>query len=151
MVMQMVSSLFLHFLLIASVSTKKEGDFGIFSICTKNNTIRLSCYYPTCTECKKCTSFSCEFFSNGTRLGNTSGDSCQHFHEPQLPINLTNYTCRLTRNKRREYKTLIKVQTYKLKICSGTTGMHLHLTLTLLWPLMVLPLWEILLTEKQLA
>ncbi|MEQ2193663.1 hypothetical protein XENOCAPTIV_008668, partial [Xenoophorus captivus] len=86
-----------------SVSTKKQGDFGIMLACFRNNTIRLSCYYA---HCDKAPPFDCEFLLNGTRLEKTPSESCKNVIK-QLPTNVTNYTCILTRRKREETKTII--------------------------------------------
>ncbi|KAM3616013.1 uncharacterized protein V6R79_010822 [Siganus canaliculatus] len=104
---KMYMSLSLLFLIDSSLPAK-QGDFGIFTACTtKNDGLRLDCYYASC---RKSPSFSCEFKAwNGTSLATASDDMCKYFvsdHRLLYGNKTTNYNCTLIRRKRREDKQI---------------------------------------------
>ncbi|XP_041796625.1 uncharacterized protein LOC121609133 [Chelmon rostratus] len=149
-------SLSLLLFFIGSASAKKQGDFGIFSACiTKNNSLRLDCYYA---ECPSSPPFICEFMtSDGSLLAKGTNEMCRLFlpDHPLLHGNkTTNYNCTLTRRNRREEKQItidysIRTGKQRIKPCRATTGMLLQEAPTLLWPMVIVSLWRVLVTDSQ--
>ncbi|KAL7831782.1 hypothetical protein AOLI_G00293300 [Acnodon oligacanthus] len=107
-------------LLFATHFGKKQGDFGILTSCSlRDGRLRFDCSYPPCDDS---TPFQCDFTNeNGDLLGSSTQlvfRSDTFFEDKnrlcQLYVSInwtalvkpTNYTCTLTRRKRREVKNV---------------------------------------------
>ncbi|KAF1393655.1 hypothetical protein PFLUV_G00018290 [Perca fluviatilis] len=144
----MYISLFLLFLLIGSTSTKRSGNFGIFTACIDNTSLRLECHYQGCRDSPP---YDCVFMTSNRSLPANPSNPCK-LHLPDHPVLYANkpmnYSCILTRRNRREEKQItIDYRMGKkghISPCSGTTGYLLHRSPPLLWPVVILSLWRVL-------
>ncbi|XP_078023468.1 uncharacterized protein LOC144462763 [Epinephelus lanceolatus] len=150
----MYIALSLLLLFIGSTSAGKTGDFGILTACTIKQDLRLECYYANCSSSP---SFECEFkTSNGSQLTSKS-KTCRYTlvnHTVEYKQNITSYNCTLTRKDRREEKQItinynIRKGPKQIKRCRDTTGLLLHPAPALLWPVVILSLWRVLVTDSQ--
>ncbi|XP_056230689.1 uncharacterized protein LOC130168120 isoform X2 [Seriola aureovittata] len=137
-------------------TAKKQGDFGIFTACTtKNKSLRLDCYYANCPDSP---SFKCTFMtSSGVVISNATDDNCKLTLPDEGPLytkKVKNYNCTLKRKERTEHKQIsvdfsIRHGKKRIKPCPDTTGLLLHQAPTSLWPVVILSLWRVLVTDSQ--
>ncbi|KAM9733322.1 uncharacterized protein ACNS7B_015467 [Menidia menidia] len=128
----MHTPVFVLLLLMGSASGKKQGDFGIFTACKKNASVRLSCHYA---ECAGSPPYDCEFQAgNGEVLAKASNKFCEYLIEHPKQSS-KNYTCILTRVKRKENRT---ITIDSLKPCSAATFLSQQQTPNVLQALMIL-------------
>lgn len=86
---------------------------------------RLNCHYANCSTLS--TSFDCKFMtSNRSLLAEATNEKCWHIlqdHRLHHANKTTNYTCILTRRKRREEKHI----TIDYSICRGKSKYKTHI------------------------
>ncbi|TNN01371.1 hypothetical protein fugu_010753 [Takifugu bimaculatus] len=142
-------------LFIGSTSGKKQGDFGIFSACVLNNSLRLRCHYADCPDSPP---YDCDFFtSEGSKISTEPDRKCRIVlpNHPVLYSNTTtSYNCTLTRRNRNESKHItidysIRQGKQRIRNCTSASCFLLHPAPDLLWPAVVLSLWGVLLTDGQ--
>ncbi|KAI9548110.1 hypothetical protein NQZ68_013130 [Dissostichus eleginoides] len=152
---KMHTYVFLLFLFIGSTLNKKQGDFGTFTACRyKNNSLRLDCSYGECQHSPK---FVCTFTASVEFLKANTSTNCKPVlpdHRGQYRNKTTIYSCNLMRKGTTYVKnitinySILKGKAF-IKPCPDTTGLLMHRSPTLLWPVVVLSLWRVLSTDSQ--
>ncbi|KAL3057740.1 hypothetical protein OYC64_008071 [Pagothenia borchgrevinki] len=152
---KMHTYVFLLFLFIGSTLNKKEGDFGTITACRyKNRSLRLDCSYAYCKDSPE---FTCTFTASVEFLKANTSTDCKPVledHRVQYLNKTTSYSCNLTRKGTTYVKNItIDYSIGKgkaiIKDCPDTTGLLMHRSPTLLWPVVVLSLWRVLRTDSQ--
>ncbi|KAK7883160.1 hypothetical protein WMY93_029334 [Mugilogobius chulae] len=130
----------------------KQGDFGTLRACTRNNSLRLECFYANCTGSP---SYSCHISSSDV-TPRVSTNMCKvtiKNHKSKYVNISTHFNCTLIRRKRVERRNVtvdysIKKGKLRIKPCQGgACSVQQPVVVICLWPSVIL-IWIFLVKQN---